>query len=391
MRSVKRAVVTGMIATYPVGGVAWDYGQYAVALEELGYEVWYLEDTGGPTYDPVKREYGSDCSYGVRFVEEALGALSPSLSNRWAFRDEAGDLHGMNEEALGDLVAGADLFLNVSGGTLLRDAYVQCPCKVLIDSDPGWNHFVNYPKWDANPGWQDTHGFRAHDWHFTYAERIGYEDCGLPTFGIEWRGTRPPVCLDRWNAAEEGASWTTVMTWNNFRQLVVYDGREYGTKEREFAKIESIPSRCSDVKFEIAVGGSDPPLDRWSKLGWKVVDSQSVSTTVRDYRQYIEGSRAELSVAKNLYVAPRTGWFSCRSVCYLAAGRPVVVQDTGFSDFLPTGEGLLCFDDELEAATAVERVEANYRRHQQAAREVAAEYFDGRRVLGDLLKTIGLE
>lgn len=387
----KRAIVTGMIATYPVGGVAWDYGQYALALEDLGYEVWYLEDTGGPTYDPTRGEYGSDCSYAIDFLEQALGSLSPRLSKRWAFRDEAGLLFGLDELALCEVVDGADLLLNVSGGTLLRDAYMRCPCKVLIDSDPGWNHFVNYPKWDANPGWQGTHGYRAHDWHFTYAERIGAGDCGLPTLGIQWHGTRPPVSLDRWAARESSGAWTTVMTWNNFQQPVVHEGREYGTKEREFAKIEAIPRSFPDARFEIAVGGSSPPVDHWEELGWRVIPAYSVSESVEDYLQYIKGSRAELSVAKNLYVAPRSGWFSCRSVCYLAAGLPVVVQDTGFSEFLPTDQGLLCFEDADQAAAAVESVESDYNRHQQSAREVAAEYFDGRRVLGEILRTIGLE
>jgi hypothetical protein len=220
MANSKTAIVTGMIATYPVGGVVWDYGQYLLGLESLGYDVYYLEDTGCPTYDPRHREYTDDCSYGVEYLARSLKGLSPSLEERWHFRSSTNECFGLNSTLLHKLAAGADLLLNVSGGTLLRDEYMANPCKVIIDSDPGWNHFVNFPKWDANPGWQGTHGYRAHDHYLTYAERIGANDCLLPTLGLPWQGTRPPVDLGSWENAQGGESWTTVMTWNNFRQPV---------------------------------------------------------------------------------------------------------------------------------------------------------------------------
>jgi hypothetical protein len=288
------------------------------------------------------------------------------------------------------IIADADLFLNVSGGTLLRDEYMRCPHKVLIDSDPGWNHFVNYPKWDANPGWQGTHGFRAHDHFFTYAERIGASDCNLPALGLKWHPTRPPVVLDRWQAAGHGKDWTTVMTWNNFRKPVEYQGELYGSKEVEFPKVETLPQRLSHLNFEMAIGGGEAPLERWRKLGWNVLDSHAVSRTMDDYRNYIQHSRGEFSVAKNLYTATRSGWFSCRSVCYLAAGLPCVVQDTGFSELIPTGEGLLAWNTLDEAEKAVREVESNYAFHQRRAREIAGEYFASERVLGDILNTVGL-
>lgn len=385
-----RAVVTGMIATYPVGGVAWDYGQYLVGLEELGFDVYYLEDTGGPTYDPERRFYGDDCRYGVTFLAQSLSRISPALANRWHFRSAAGDTYGIALPQFREIVRTADLLLNVSGGTLLRDDYLHCPCKVLIDTDPGWNHFVNYPRWDANPGWQGTHGFRAHDHFFTYAERLGRADCLLPDLGLNWQPTRPPASLDRWHSGPRGLTWTTVMTWDNFRRPVEYRGRVFGTKEMEFAKIEPLPAARRDLQFELATGGNGAPVERWQSIGWNVIDSHSVSTTMDDYRHYIENSRGEISVAKNLYVATRSGWFSCRSTCYLAAGRPVVVQDTGFSELFPTGKGLLTFSRGGEAAEAIAAVEANYASHSRAAREIAAEYFACRRVIGNLLQQIGL-
>jgi hypothetical protein len=385
-----KAIVTGMIATYPVGGVAWDYGQYALGLERLGWDVYYLEDTGWEAYDPVKGEYGADCSFGVRFLKESLSQMSATLGERWHVRGMDGATYGIPRDELESLVGAADLFLNVSGGALLRDEYMACQCKVMIDSDPGWNHFVNFPKWDANPGWQGAHGYRAHDHFFTYAERIGEPDCNLPDMGIRWRPTRPPVVLDCWGSADPGAVWTTVMTWNNFRKPVEYQGRLYGTKELEFPKVEELPRRVPGAELELAVGGSGAPVERWQNLGWRVVDSHSVSTTLDQYRDYIQQSRGEFSVAKNLYSATRSGWFSCRTVCYLAAGLPCVVQDTGFSDFITTGRGLFAFDNLKEAVEALIFVEKDYNRHCLGALDTARKHFDSNLVLGQMLNAIGL-
>jgi hypothetical protein len=385
-----KAVVTGAIATFPVGGVAWDYGQYALGLERLGFDVYYLEDTGLLTFDPLKGEYGEDAEYGVRFLQESLAALSPSLGRSWRFCASDGRSYGMDAKAFADVLGEAGLFLNVSGLSLLRDEYMRCPRKILIDTDPGWNQFVTFPKWDAKPGWLGTHGYRGHDYFFTYAERVGQPDCPLPSLGLDWHPTRPPVVLDCWGAAEPGQTWTTVMSWDNYQRPIEYDGVTYGSKEAEFARIETLPSRVA-APLELAVGGVRPPMERLRNQGWSVIDSVQISQTAQSYRSYIERSRGEFSVAKNVYVATRSGWFSCRSVCYLAAGRPAVVQDTGFSERIPTGEGLLAFSGLEEAQQAIERVECDYDRHSQAARALAREHFAAERVLSELIDQIGLE
>jgi hypothetical protein len=379
------AVVAGMIATYPVGGVAWDYGQYLLGLERLGYETWYLEDTGWEAYDPTRGCYGDDYSYGLAFLPAALAAIAPELAGRWTVRDMAGRVHGTADDP-GELVAAADLFLNVSGSALLRDAYLACPRKVLIDTDPGWNHFVNYPKWDSAPGWQGSAGWRAHDHFLTYAERIGQPGCALPDLGISWRPTRPPVVLGSWRPEPPASTWTTVMTWDNFRQPIEHGGVVYGTKEREFHRILELPARVG-VPIEVAVGG-DPPVAEWREAGWHVESSEAVSRTADSYRSYVQRSRGEVSVAKNLYVATGSGWFSCRSACYLAAGRPVVLQDTGFGQVLPTGDGLHAFADLDGAADAIRSVEAAYEHHCAAAREVAEAELASDVVLADLLESI---
>lgn len=385
-----KAIVTGMIATYPVGGVAWDYAQYALALERLGWEVYYLEDTGWETYDPRVGQYGSDSTFGVKFLQQSLAALSRTLGERWYFRAMDGTSYGIAKEQLREIVDSSDLLLNVSGGTLLRDEYMACPHKVLIDSDPGWNHFVNFPKWDANPGWQGSHGYRAHDHFFTYAQCLGESACRLPDMGIRWHPTQPPVVLDLWQCRPPSEKWTTVMTWNNFRRPVEYQGELFGSKEMEFPKVEQLPARV-DPPLEMAVGGNGAPVERWREMGWRVIDSHDVSHTLDEYRAYIERSRGEFSVTKNLYSATNSGWFSCRTVCYLAAGKPAVVQDTGFSKKVPTGEGLFAFNNLEEAAAAIMAVESDYERHSTAAREIARAHFGSDVVLGHMLKAIGLQ
>ena len=384
-----KAIVTGMIATFPVGGVAWDYGQYALGLERLGHEVYYLEDTGWSTYNPSQRDYTDDCSYGVGFLQRSLAALSPTLGRRWHFRAEDGRTYGIDPATLAGVVAEADLFLNVSGGCLLREEYLPCRRKVFVDTDPGWNHFVQFPRWDEHPVRDGCRGFRAHDHFFTYALGMGRPDCNLPDFGLTWHPTKPPVVLDRWGPIPPGDTWTTVMSWKNYQQIEGIGGMQYGAKEVEFERIERLPSRVPvGLEVAVALGGARPPCERWRELGWSVVDSHPISETLEDYRAYIARSRGEFSVAKNVYVATGSGWFSCRSVCYLAASRPVVIQDTGFSGLVPTGEGLLSFTDENDAARAITAVERDYAGHQEAARQIARGHFDSSVVLSEMLNRI---
>ena len=383
------AVVTGVIATYPVGGVTWDYAQYAVGLERLGFDVYYLEDSGLYTYDADANTYSADCSYGVRYLSDTLAALSPTLGRRWHFRHFDGSCYGLPRRELLDVVAEADLFLNVSGLCQLRDEYIPARRKVYIDTDPGWNHFHWFPRWDSEPPPSGTRSYRSHDVFFTYALALGTSACRLPDQGLDWHPTRPPVVRDRWTPNGDGDRWTTVLTWDNYRQPVEWQCETYGSKEPEFSRIEALPSRTR-AALEVAVGGEGAPTERWKKLGWRVVDSLSVSRTPDAYRAYIEGSRGEFSVAKNVYVATCSGWFSCRTTCYLAAGKPAVVQDTGFSRHLPTGDGIIAFTTVQEAAAAIARVEADLDHHRRAAREMAEAWFDADTILADIVETAGV-
>ena len=369
-----------MIATYPVPGVAWDYVQYVSGLLDLGYEVVYLEDTGLDSY------HASPATY----LQESLNRLIQPRRIRWHYRKPDGTTDGISVEALRRDFADADVFINVSGGALLRDEYMQCANKILIDTDPGLNQFVNYPKWDASPGYEGTHGYRGHDHFFTYATRIGRTGCTIPTLGIDWKTTLPPVTLRDWAPSGAASTWTTVMSWKPFQHYsenVLPSGISFGAKEVEFPKIERLPTVCKS-SLEVAVGGQGAPLEYWRSLGWRTAEADVVAGELDMYNRYISSSRGECSVAKHMYVATHSGWFSTRSVCYLAASRPIVVQETGFSETIPTGHGILAFSTLEEAQTAIDAVESDYRLHQTAARDAADTVFRSDVVIRKLLESL---
>jgi hypothetical protein len=258
----------------------------------------------------------------------------------------------------------------------------------LIDTDPGWNHFVIFPASEQRTGRDGTPSFRHHDYFCTYAQRIGEPDCRISTLGLPWHPTYPPVVMDQWQACPSVPSWTTIMSWMSYRRPTLHDGVCYGNKDREFWSVKDVPSRVR-VPFEVALGGGNPPINELQECGM-VRDPREVSATAADYHHYVSSSRGEFSVAKNVYVATRSGWFSGRSTCYLAAGRPVILQDTGFSELLPAGRGLLAFTSAEEAINAVIEVEQDYPTHQAAAREIAAKHFASDLVLTDLLNYVGI-
>jgi hypothetical protein len=383
-----RAIVCGLMGSFPLGGVAWDYGQYVLGLHRLGFDVCYLEDTGWMAYDPVAGEDRESFALGARFVDDALGALDPALAGRFHIREMDGTTHGLSADALAEEIATCDLFLNVSGAALLREEYLPARNKVLLDTDPGWNHFHRFPQQQELRASRGQPPLGAHDHFFTYAERIGALDCPLPSLGFDWQATRPPVVLDCWSAGGAAERWTTVMMWEPYMRPIEHDGVAYGTKDVSFELIEALPQHTGST-LEIAAGGA-APRERWRERGWSVLDSRTISSTPEDYRSYVSSSRGEFSVAKHVYVATRSGWFSCRTVCYLAAGRPAVVQDTGFGELIAPHEGLLPWSDLGEAAVALAAAEADYDGHCQGARALAEERFGSDLVLGEMIERIGL-
>ncbi|BCS31461.1 hypothetical protein TBR22_A06620 [Luteitalea sp. TBR-22] len=389
-----RVVVSGYIGLLPAGGVAWDYAQYVLALRALGHDARYIEDTRlWPVYG-ARGTTAPDCSATVRSLAEVMRGFG--LEDEWAYRDEiTGAWFGADASAVSGWIAGADVLLNVSCATPVRDAYLDIPVRVMIDSDPMFTQIQCHQAEGFTPG---DNGMRAamavHTHHFTFGERVGAADCRMPETGVDWRPTRQPICLDRWTApppdAVDGRSLTTVMNWSAGRPLN-FDGETWGQKDVEFLKVLDLPRRCPEVSFSVAIGqtgGADFPAERLRAAGWRVLDPSRVASSVGDYRDFIMRSLGECSVAKQTYVKARTGWFSCRSACYLAAGRPVITQDTGWSHVLPSGEGLLAFDDIAGAADAVDRLLSDPVRHGRRAREIADACFDGRKVIGRLLADV---
>jgi hypothetical protein len=235
--------------------------------------------------------------------------------------------------------------------------------------------------------------FSEHDRHVTVGGNVGKPECKIPDCGFSWITTPPPVALDRWPVRKAGTKFTSVCTWRNPYGTVSFDGNEYGSRVHEFRKFFELP-RLVDADFELALDIEAAELDDLRELtanGWELVDPEVVAGTPDDYRSYVQTSRAEFAVAQNLYVATRSGWLSDRSLCYLASGKPVLAQDTGFSANYPVGQGLIPFNTLEEAAAGVEDIQRNYERHSRAARELAEEFFDSRKVMGDLLEQLGLD
>jgi hypothetical protein len=227
----------------------------------------------------------------------------------------------------------------------------------------------------------------AHDVHFSYGECIS--DTG-PATGHKWHPIRKPIVLSEWHpSAARRDIFTTVMNWTSYKD-VTYSGKNYGQKDSEFMRFVDLPDRVSPTVLEIALGGGNTrqaPREQLIKKGWQLVEPMNVCPDLDSYRDYIESSKAEWTVAKHGYVVGQVGWFSGRTACYLAAGRPVVVQDTGFSSVLPVGEGILKFRTMDEAADAIREVAANYSQHSNVARDIAGEYFDSDKLLGKLIET----
>ncbi len=385
-----RIIVGGFLGLLPAGGVTWDYVQYPVGFAALGHDVYYVEDTRlWPVYQPGGG--GADCSSNVGHLAGVMDAFE--LADRWAYRDEAsGRLFGLGDAELREVCRTADVFINVSCSTAIRDEYASIPARALIDSDPMFTQIQCLSQGAFTPGAGGMSELVAwHTHHFTFGEGIGAADCRIPDCGVSWRPTRQPICLDRWPASPppEGpdAPFTTVMNWTAGQPLT-YGGETWGQKDVEFLRLVDLPGAVPAVPLAVAVGqttGAPFPAEAARRAGWQVLDPAACAPDWRSYRAFIRGSRGEFSVAKETYVKARTGWFSCRSACYLAAGRPVVAQETGWSRRLPTGRGLFAFDDHEGAAEALARVAADPAAHGRAARAIAEEFFDSDRVLTDLL------
>ena len=381
-----RIVVTGLVGQYAFGGVAWDYLQFVEGFRQLGHDVFYLEDTEMWPYDPILNTVSADASYNVNYLRGVMEKLG--LADRWIYRSAPdASYHGRTEVAAKEICATADIYLNVSGCGWLRPEYLAIPCKVFLDSDPMFTQVA------LVSGKQDViDRIGAHDKYFTFAENIGGADCRIPTAGFDWIPTRQPVVLDWWKVSPEPPRdvFTTVMNWVSYKNCE-YGDETWGQKDVEFLKFVDLPGRTSQ-KFEIAMGmgpGMKRPTEMLQQKGWQIIEPAEHLPDPWTYREYLRRSKGEWSVAKEGYVKSRSGWFSCRSACYLALGRPCVLQNTGWSHIYPTGHGLFAYQNLEEALAGITAVNADYAAHSRAARQLAEQMFDARKVLADLITKAG--
>ena len=371
-------IFASAIGRFPIGGNAWSDLQYLLGLRALGHDVFYLEECGPESwvYNWETEQHTTELDYPTNYVQ---ACLEPLGFDQWIYR--AGDHSvGTQIDEFLEICSRADLMI-VRGSPLplWRTEYKWPHRRIFIDADPGFTQ-INLAY--GHPELTET--VECCDRLFTIGQRINAEGCLIPTTDRQWLKTVPPVALSYWSPTEDQdiPYFTSVMQWHSYQE-VVYQGATYGNKDKEFLKFIEIP-QLTKQPFRIALSGGFP--DELSQHGWEVIPGWVASFTPESYQRFVQSSHAEFGVAKQGYVAMQGGWFSDRSVCYLASGKPILVQDTGLSDWLPLGEGILTFHDLSEAVNGIERINKNYQQHQQAARRIAEDYFDSNKVLCSLLE-----
>jgi len=381
-------VVLGTMGQSPFAGITWQVLHYLEGFRRLGWDVTYVEDTGAWPYDPTQNAVSADCSYALAHVQKALARCG--LDDAWAYRNAAEDgrVYGPLAQLFDKVFAGADLLVNLTGATVLRDEHLAVPVRLYLETDPV------LPQVELAEGREFTVALlSAHTHLATFGENLGSPISGVPvTPGFDYLPTRQPVVLDWWRSADPpGARYTTVASWRQTDKDLEWEGELYTwSKHVEFLKVLDLPSRLS-VPVDLALACDDADdLALLRSHGWGVIDGFRLSLDADSYRRYIGSSRGEFTVAKDQNVRLCSGWFSDRSACYLAAGRPVVTQDTGFGEVLPTGQGLFAFRDIDDAVAAIEAIESDLDKHSAAAIDVAETYFRAETVVADLLMRMGM-
>lgn len=363
-----RIVVSGMLAGVPgQGGAAWAVLQYVLGLQRLGHDVVFVEPA---VADAATRAYFKDVV--ARFGLEDRAALLDPVSGACA---------GMRRRELMKRAGGADVLLNISGLLADEELLGAVGVRAFVDLDPAFTQL-----WSAAEG--IDMGFDRHDRFVTIGGRIGSQGCSVPTCGRDWITTLQPIVLEHWPLGDrvEYTALTTVGHWRAYGSIE-HDGVRYGQKAHTLRPLLELPERTG-APFALALGIHRDELRDLAALyrhGWELLDPAAVAGTPDAYAAFVRGSWAEFGLAKSGYAASACGWFSDRSICYLASGRPVLAVDTGFGEDIPAGEGVLAFSTLDEAVAGVEELRTGYERHRRAARALAEDLFDSDRVLGRLL------
>ena len=384
-----RIVVVGTLASNPYAGMAWMHMQITAGLRRLGHEAYYFETTSTWPYDPIRKTVVKDSEYALPYLKRV--AESFGLVDRWAYRRSYSDKawFGLSRTKAENLLAEADAVLNVAGATRFAEEGLKIGRLVYFGTDPG-HHEIAFSKGDANV----RSLIAEHDDYVTYGENIGSADCAIPPLPNFRSKTRQPVLFHLWQDGQPSKQeFTTVANWRQVGRDIEFNGETYHwSKHHEFLKVLDLPKRI-EQSIELATGLSNLDKEERNLLeqkGWHLVDAHPFTTDPWAYRDYVRSSRGEFTVAKDLNVRLRSGWFSERSACYLAAGRPVITQDTGFSKFIPTGEGLFSFNTIDEIVAAFEAIDSDYEKHSRAARAIAEEYFTAETVLKSVLQDLNL-
>jgi hypothetical protein len=382
----KRIVVMGFMGSMPIAGVIWQHIHYIVGLQRLGHDVYYIEDSARLPYNPETFEVNNEFDYAGGLLTRLSGEFG--FKNRWAFcaRYLRGQpTAGLSLQKIRELYRDADAVLNICGAQELNDDLLVSDRILYIESDPG----VEQIKIDKGVRSTVDYLWRHHAL-FTFGENVGTKTFPVPKHGFEWLPTRQPIVIDLWKtnrAPPDAAVFTSVANWSTSGlKDITWRGDKYlWSKSREFMRFVAAPKKSGET-FELATNIEDRPT-RWKfeRNGWRLISPLQLSVDYWLYRDYIHRSKGEFTVAKDQYVRLNTGWFSDRSACYLAAGRPVIIQETGFTKDYGGKAGLLSFGSLGEIVDAVKTINADYAKHSRAARALAREVFEAEKVLKSLL------
>jgi hypothetical protein len=383
-------VVLGMMGRCPFGGQTWLYLNWLRALEQAGCDAYYVEDDAAWPYDPRVDSVTDDPTYGASHIARVLARIG--LEGKWAYRPlyrSKDEVLGLSKARLLELYRDCDALLNVCGATVLNDDHMKSRLKVYVETDPVTNQL------ELAEGKAKTREMlAAHDVIVTYGENYGASDCRVPLDGFRYLKTRQPIDLELWPDAfdPQARSYTTIGNWKQKGHDVVWKGETYyWSKHHEFLKFIELPRRRPQVSFDLWLN-VDEEDDRRRLLqhGWKFSSPLRQSLEPFAYQELFRASRAEWTVAKDQNVRLRSGWFSERDACYLASGKPVIAQSTGFESVLPVGEGLFAFRSMDDVLAAIDTIETDYAKACRAARRVAEEALDSRKVGRKFVEDIGL-
>ena len=378
-----RIVIGSYMFRYPLGGMLSWVLQYLMGLKQIGNDIYFVEKYGYPNscFDPSTNVMSDDCSYGIKTVAQLFDRCG--LNGKWCFVQNGEIFHGLSKKKIIEIFRTADVFIDMGTHGSWREESLSASLRVLIDGEPAYTQI----KWANNAAVGIP--VPEYDRYFTNGKNIGAEDNPVPTLGIHWEHLFHPVKTDFFitEPAARKAPFSTIMNWQS-HQPIEYNGQIYGQKDMEFQKFLSLPLEVKSP-LEVAVSGK-VPLKLLSKNGWSIKNGHQVTLSFDSFRNYIGASRAEFSVCKNVFVKNATGWFSDKSGAYLASGRPVVLQDTGFGKHLPVGEGLFAVNTLTEAKEALNEIETNYGKHSKAARQIAHEFLEAEKVMKNFLYELGV-